>query len=88
MDIGGAIKALKAGKPVTRREWQRHATKGETRYLVIFKNLHRIYDSEDKKYTNHIIRPSIWLKNFDDTFIPATFSQLDIMAEDYVLFKS
>ncbi len=87
MDIGGAVKALKEGRMVTRALWK---TYGGTRFLIMC-------TPDDMKLFSLTTGPLYWLerepslflapfialKNTDGTFVPAVFSQLDLLADDY-----
>lgn len=70
MDFGGAIKALKAGRPVAREGWN-----GKGMWLRL-----QVPDEHSK-----MRRPYIYMSDAQGLLVPWLASQTDVLAEDWMI---
>jgi len=75
MNIGEAVFQLKQGKKVYRSNWD-----GKNMYLVL------ATDANEDEYTTFLLENHVLLKTAQDTLIPWTCSQADLLADDWGLY--
>ena len=77
-DFGEAIYALKIGARVTRKGWN-----GQGQFVMLCdENGPYTLQSTGRTYSR---RPYMYLKAADDTLVPWTPSQSDVLAEDWIV---
>lgn len=84
MDFGDAIRALKAGKTVTREGWN---GKGMFLYLVPANAYPPTTEAARKEFGGHLVpyRAYIAMKTAQGDVVPWLASQSDVLEDDWVL---
>lgn len=80
MDIGGAVSALREGRPVRRAGWN-------GRGMALFYAVDGVVSSpiagEADGRLDIVLQPHVVMRTVDGTFVPWLCSQTDLLADDW-----